>query len=64
VNLGRLHVRHYLLHGLQHLCLHDEYFLQHRWAWGVALVVVIVGIGVYVIVPGAGHLKCRGVHES
>jgi hypothetical protein len=60
VTLGRLHVGHYLLHGLQHLCTHYEHLLQHWWGWRVALIVVI---GIDVMVPRVGHLRCRGVHE-
>jgi hypothetical protein len=63
--LGLWHrlVAHCLLHDLRHLCLHDEYLLQCRWWWQVALVVVIVGVGIDVMVPCVGHLKRRGVHE-
>jgi hypothetical protein len=57
------------LHGLQHLCMHDEHLLQRSWGWQVALVVVIVGVGVGVgvgvdiTVPCVCHLMRRGVHE-
>jgi hypothetical protein len=62
VTLGRLHICHHLLHGLQHLCLHVEYLLQCWWWWRVSLVVVIVSV--CVTAPGDGHLKHRGVHDS
>jgi hypothetical protein len=55
VTLGRLHICHHLLHGLRHLCFHDEYLLQPWCWWRVALVVVIVGIGI--TVPGVRHLS-------
>jgi hypothetical protein len=37
-----LHVGHSLLHGLQHLSLHDQYLLQCWWWRRVGIVVVIV----------------------
>jgi hypothetical protein len=56
VSFGLLHVGHSLLHGLQHLSLHDQHLLKcwwWRWVVGiVAVVVVLVGT----TVASVGHL--------
>jgi hypothetical protein len=54
LSLSLLHVHHSLLHGLQHMCLHDQYLLQ-CWRWRrVGIVVVIVLIGG--TIASVGHL--------
>jgi hypothetical protein len=50
LTLRLLHVRHSLLHSLQHLSLHNQYFLQCWWRW--VGVVVVVGT----TVASVGHL--------
>jgi hypothetical protein len=52
--LSLLHVGHSLLHGLQHLSLHDQNLLKYWWwRWvGIAVVVILVGT----MVASVGHL--------
>jgi hypothetical protein len=50
------------LHGLKHLCLHNQHLLKsrrRRWWWVDILVVlpVVVPVVVVVAVPCVGHLK-------
>jgi hypothetical protein len=53
-DLRLLHVCHSLLHGLQHLGLHDQHLLQ-CWRWRrVSIVVVVVLVGT--TVASVGHL--------
>jgi hypothetical protein len=54
LSLCLLHIRHSLLHGLQHLCLHDQCLLQ-CWRWRqVGIVVVVVLLSG--TVTSVGHL--------
>jgi hypothetical protein len=48
-----LHVGHSLLHGLQHLGLHDQHLLQCWWWRWVGIVVIVLMSGTVVSV---GHL--------
>jgi hypothetical protein len=62
--LRLLHVRHSLLHCLQHLSLHNQYLLQCWW-WrrvGVVVVVVIVVL-VGTMVASVGHLMIVTIFE-
>jgi hypothetical protein len=51
LSLSLLHVGHSLLHGLQHLGLHDQHLLKHWWRW-VGIVVVVVLIDATVAIVG------------
>jgi hypothetical protein len=53
--LSLLHVRHSLLHSLQHLGLHDQHLLQcWWWRWvGIVVVVIVLLSGT---VASVGHL--------
>jgi hypothetical protein len=48
LSLRLLHVRHSLLHSLQHLSLHNQYLLQCWWWRRVGIVVVVVLVGITV----------------
>jgi hypothetical protein len=52
LTLRLLHVRHSLLHSLQHLNLHNQYLLQCWWWRRVGVVAVLVGT----MVVSVGHL--------
>jgi hypothetical protein len=54
LTLHLLHVRHSLLHSLQHLSLHIQYLLQCWWWRWVGIIVVVVLIGT--TVASVGHL--------
>jgi hypothetical protein len=62
LRLSSLHVDQGLLHGLKHLCLHNQYLLKSRrrgW-WRVDILVVlpvVLPVVVVVAVPCVGHLK-------
>jgi hypothetical protein len=62
LRLSSLHVDQGLLHGLKHLCLHNQHLLKSRrrgW-WRVDILVVlpiVVPVVVVVAVPCVGHLK-------
>jgi hypothetical protein len=45
LTLRLLHVHHSLLHSLQHLSLHNQYWLQCWWWRWVVVVVVIILVG-------------------
>jgi hypothetical protein len=55
------HVGHSLLHGLQHLGLHDQYLLQCWWWRRVGNVVVVLMRGTIVSV---GHLMIVKRYET
>jgi hypothetical protein len=62
--LSSLHVDQGLLHGLKHLCLHNQHLLKSRWRgwWRVDILVVLrvvvpVVVVVVVAVPCVGHLE-------
>jgi hypothetical protein len=62
LRLSSLHVDQGLLHGLKHLCLHNQNLLKsrHRGWWRIDILVVlpvVVPIVVVVVVPCVGHLK-------
>jgi hypothetical protein len=54
LSLRLFHVRHSLLHSLQHLSLHNQYLLQCLWWRRVGIVVVVVLVGT--TVASVGHL--------
>jgi hypothetical protein len=57
LRLSNLHVDQGLLHGLKHLCLHNQHLLKSRrrgW-WRVDTLVVLPVV--VVAVPCVGHLK-------
>jgi hypothetical protein len=56
LTLRLLHVRHSLLHSLQHLSLHNQYFLQCWWWRLVGIVVVVVVVLVGTTVASVHHL--------
>jgi hypothetical protein len=62
LRLSSLHVDQGLLHGLKHLCLHNQHLLKSRrrgW-WRVDILVVlpiVVPIVVVIVVPCVGHLR-------
>jgi hypothetical protein len=50
LTLRLLHVRHSMLHSLQHLSLHNQYLLQcWWWRWVGIVVVVVVLVGTTVV---------------
>jgi hypothetical protein len=62
LRLSSLYVDQGLLHGLKHLCLHNQNLLKsrHRGWWRIDILVVlpvVVPIVVVVAVPCVGHLK-------
>jgi hypothetical protein len=56
-----LHVRHSLLHSLQHLILHDQYLLQCWWWRRVGIVVVVL---ISDTVVSVGHLMIMKRFET
>jgi hypothetical protein len=64
LGLSSLHVNHGLLHGLKHLCLHNQHLLKsRRRGWrrvDILVVLPIVVLSVVVVaVPCVGHLKYK-----
>jgi hypothetical protein len=64
LRLSSLHVDQGLLHGLKHLCLHNQHLLKsrRRWWWRVDILVVlpiVVPVAVVVAVSCVGHLKYK-----
>jgi hypothetical protein len=64
LRLSSLHVDQGLLHGLKHLCLHNQHLLKSRrrgWWWVDILVVllIIVPVVVVVVVSCVGYLKYK-----
>jgi hypothetical protein len=53
LSLCLLHIRHSLLHGLQHLSLHLQHLLQYWWWRRVGIVVIVLLSGT---VASVGHL--------
>jgi hypothetical protein len=58
-----MQVDHGMLHGLKHLCLHSQHFLESKqrgWQW-VGILVVVLPIVLSIVggdtVPCVGYLK-------